>query len=215
MPYTKTTSSVVVMLLLGVGTLGCNAAKQTGSTSTISTSVMAGAWVTTINNFIGGRTDTVTVVNLSPNGTTVYDVSPVGVISCANGGITYSSVPQPAGNSVVGPACFVALGGGCNFIDGCLSSNDPSNIVPNITSSNGSGSNGVEPLTFTIGVPANPAPNGSKFNIQYAEFGSASGTWQMDGTGTVNNGTATGTWVCDPSTPACSGMSGTFTATEQ
>jgi hypothetical protein len=80
---------------------------------------------------------------------------------------------------------------------------------------NGSGSgSGVEPLTFTIGVPTNPVPNGSTFNVQYAESDNGS-VWQMDGTGAVNNGTASGTWVCDPSTPACSGMSGTFTAAQQ
>jgi hypothetical protein len=207
-------SAVSMLLLLGAGMLACNAVKQAGSTPP-STSMMAGSWVTTISNFIGGRTDTVTVVNLSPNGTTVYDVSPVGVISCANGGIAYASGdgPQPAGNSVVGPACFVALGGGCN--GGCV--DGASNTGVNIKSSNGSGSagsNGVEPLTFTIGVPTNPAPNGSTFNIQYAEADNAT-VWQMDGTGTVNNGTASGTWVCDPSTPACSGITGTFTATQQ
>jgi hypothetical protein len=205
-------SAVSMLLLLGVGMLGCNAAKQAGSTAPASTNITAGAWVTTINNFIGGQTDTVTVQVVYPNGMTVYDVSPVGALSCENGGITYSSTPQPAGNPVVGPACFVALGGGCNLIGGCLSSS-PSSVVQNITSSDHA-SGGVLPLTFTIGVPANPAPNGSTFNIQYAEADNAI-VWQMDGTGTINNGTASGTWVCDPSTPACSGITGTFRATQQ
>lgn len=207
--------SAVSMLLLGVGMLGCNAAKQAGSTAPASTNITAGAWVTTINNFIGGQTDTVTVQVVYPNGTTVYDVSPVGVISCANGGITYDSGdgPQPAGNPVVGPACFVALGGGCNGIDSCVSS-APSNTSPNITSTN----TDAEVLTFTIGVPTNPAANGSAFNIEYAEYTPVNGVetlWQMDGTGTISNGTASGTWVCDPSTPACSGITGTFRATQQ
>ena len=205
--------SAVSMLLLGVGMLGCNAAKQAGSTAPASTNITAGAWVTTINNFIGEQTDTVTVQVVYPNGTTVYDVSPVGVISCENGGITYDSGdgPQPAGNPVVGPACFVALGGGCN--GGCVSGT--TGLTSNITSSNGSASSGDLPLTFSIGVPTNPTPNGSAFNIQYGEFHTTVGTWQMDGTGTINNGTASGTWVCDPSTPACSGITGTFTATQQ
>ncbi len=207
----------MLLTLLALALTGCNAAKQAAPQptppSTPSTSITAGAWVTTITNFIGGRTDTVTVVNLSPNGTTVSDVSPVGVISCANGGITYvaGDGPQPAGNPVVGPACFVALGGGCN--GGCVTG--ASNTDTNITSSNANDS----VLTFTIGVPTNPVPNGSTFNIQYAEAdGNATSPeyYQMDGTGTINNGTASGTWVCDPSTAAsCSGISGTFTATQQ
>ena len=63
----KKMSAVSMLLLLGVGMLGCNAAKQAGSTPA-STSMMAGSWVVTITNF-GGQTDTVTVVNPYPNGT--------------------------------------------------------------------------------------------------------------------------------------------------
>jgi hypothetical protein len=197
------------LLIVVLGLTGCNAAKQAASTpaSTPSTSMTAGAWVVTINNFIGARTDTVTVVNLSPNGTAVYggyNDPPVGVISCANGGMTYAAGdgPQPAGNSVVGPACFVALGGGANatvngVVDGNITSTNPNDEV----------------LTFTIGVPTNPTPNGSAFNIQYAEYNGV--IWQMDGTGTISNGVASGTWVCDPSAPACSGITGAFTATQQ
>jgi hypothetical protein len=200
----KKMSAVSVLLFLGM--LACNAAKQAGSTPP-STSMMAGSWVTTISNFIGGRTDTVTVVNLSPNGTPVYDSGPpaIGYTSCAEDGITYAAGdgPQPAGHTVVGPACFVALGGGEN---GTVNGVPDSNItIPNPDD---------EPLTFTIGVPTNPVPNGSVFNIQYAEEYNDV-IWQMDGTGTISNGTASGTWVCDPSTPACSGITGTFTATQQ
>ena len=204
-------------LLFLAGTLGCNAAKQAGSTAP-ATSMTAKTWVTTISNFIGGHTDTVTAITLSPNGTPVYDGPPpaIGNISCANGGITYApgGGPQPPGNSVVGPACFVALGGGCNG-GGCVGTPNPN---MNLTSSNAGGNinaPGVEVLDFTIGVPTDPVPNGSTFNIQYAEFDSGYGVWQMDGTGTINGGVASGTWVCDPSTPACSGISGTFTATQQ
>jgi hypothetical protein len=208
----KTAVTLLLLLLfLAVGMLGCNAAKQAGTPVT-GTNMTAGTWVVTINDFIGGQ-DTVTVQVIYPNGTTVYDVSPVGVISCDNGGITYASGdgPQPPGNPVVGPACFVALGGGCN--GGCVSGT--TGLTSNITSSNGSGSSGDLPLTFSIGVPTNPTPNGSAFNIQYGEFHTTVGTWQMDGTGTISNGMASGTWVCDPSTSACSGMTGTFTAAQQ
>ncbi|MGB8113063.1 MAG: hypothetical protein WCF22_04790 [Candidatus Sulfotelmatobacter sp.] len=208
----RKTSAVSALLFLAVGMFGCNAAKQAGSTAPTNTNIPNGAWVLAIDDFIGGR-DTVTVQVVYPNGTTVYDVSPVGVISCANGGITYDpgDGPQPAGNPVVGPACFVALGGGCN--GGCVSGT--TGLPPNITSSNGNGTSGDLPLTFSIGVPTNPAPNGSTFNIQYGEFHTTIGTWQMDGTGTISNGVVSGTWVCDPSTPDCAGLTGTFTATQQ
>jgi hypothetical protein len=86
----------------------------------------------------------------------------------------------------------------------------------NITSSNGGGNGrGVEVLTFIIGVPTNPVPNGATFNIQYAELDDPSGVWQVNGTGTINGGVASGTWACDPSTHACAGISGTFTARQQ
>jgi hypothetical protein len=199
-------SAVSMLLLLGVGMLACNAAKQAGSTPPASTSMMAGSWVVTITNF-GGQTDTVTVVNPYPNGTIISDVSPVGYTSCDNFGLTYTNgSAQNGGTPVVGPACFVALGAGCN--GGC------GPTPQSIKSSNPD----AFPLNFIIGVPTNPVPNGSAFNIQYAEVPDSpvnSVEWQMDGTGTISNGAASGTWVCDPSTPACSGVSGTFTATQQ
>jgi hypothetical protein len=200
--------SAVCLLFLVVGMLGCNAAKQAGNAAPTGTDIPAGTWVVTINNFIGGETDTVTVVNPYPNGTLVYDAGPpaVGYTSCDNDGLTYYNPPQNGGTPVVGPACFVALGGGCN--GGCGPT--PQNITSSTTD--------AEPLNFIIGVPTNPVPNASTFNIQFAEaIDATSGEtlWQMDGTGTITNGTASGTWVCDPSTPECSGITGTFTATQQ
>jgi hypothetical protein len=197
--------TVAFMLLSVAALVGCGTTKQ-AAPATPTTNMTAGAWVVTINNFIGSQTDTVTVQAVFPNGTPVYDVSLVGYTSCAEDGITYvaGDGPQPAGHTVVGPACFVALGGGCN--GGCIEAEPSSDI----TSSNSDD----EVLTFTLGVPTNPAANGSVFNIQYAEEGNGV-IWQMDGTGTISDGTASGTWVCDPSTPACSGITGTFTATQQ
>lgn len=52
-----------------------------------------------------------------------------------------------------------------------------------------------------IGVTANPAPNGSAFNLSYLsyiellnseEVVNGPQIWQMDGTGTISNGTASG-----------------------
>jgi hypothetical protein len=203
--------AVSMLLLLGAAMLGCNAAKQASSAAPAGTNITSGTWVVTVNNFIGGRTDAVTVVNLSPNGTAEYDGSgpAIGYTSCDNSGLTYTNgSPQNGGTPVVGPACFVALGGGANgTVNGVPDSN--------ITSTN----TDALPLNFIIGVPTNPVSNGSVFNIQYAEIDGGdtpSGVWQMDGTGTINSdGTATGTWVCDSSTSSCSGITGTFTATQQ
>lgn len=202
------------MLLSASTFVGCGATKQAGTTpaSTSTTSMTAGPWVVTIDNFIGGQTDTVTVQVVVPNGTPVYDGSgpAVGYTSCDNNGLTYSNgTPQTGGTPVVGPDCFVALGTGCN--GGCVEGT-PS---PNITSTNTTDT----PGDFIIGVPANPVPNGSTFNISYEEIEPnivlSGGWWLMDGTGTISNGTASGTWVCDQSTPACSGITGTFRASQQ
>jgi hypothetical protein len=73
---------------------------------------------------------------------------------------------------------------------------------------------GGEPLTFTIGVPTNPTSNGSVFNLRYEEKGGGN-IREIDGTGTIHNGVASGTWVCDASTPVCSPVTGTFTAVHQ
>ncbi len=202
----KKISVVSLLMLVSAYLVGCGATKQSTPATPTTTNMTASPWVVTINNFIGGRTDTVSVANPYPNGTLIYDGSgpAVGYTSCDNSGLTYYNPPQTGGTPVVGPACFVALGGGCN--GGCGST------PQNITSSNGT--TGVLPLNFIIGVQTNPVPNASTFNIQYAEQDDSS-LWQMDGTGTINNGTASGTWVCDPSTPACSGITGTFTATQQ
>jgi hypothetical protein len=200
----KKISVVSLLMFVSACLVGCGATKQS-TPATPTTNITAGAWVTTINNFVGGQTDTVTVQVVSPNGTLAYDGSgpAVGYTSCDNDGLTYYNPPQTGGTPVVGPACFVALGYGCN--GGCVDGTP----TPNITSTDS-----VEPGDFIIGIPVNPAPNGSAFNISYNEL-SGSTVWQMDGSGTIINGTASGTWVCDPSTPACSGITGTFTATLQ
>ncbi len=196
--------SAVMLLFLAVAMVGCNAAKQAGSTPPAGTNITDGSWALTINNFEGGQPATISVQAVFPNDTPVYSAPlMIGYTSCAEDGITYlpaADFPQPAGNTVVGPACFVALGGGCNN-GNCIQAEPSADITT---------STRYDPGSFTIGVPTNPVLNGSAFNIQYVEVGG----WQMDGTGTISNGVASGTWVCDQTTPACSGITGSFTATQ-
>lgn len=175
--------------LLVIG--GCGANKQVSGTG--STNMTDGPWIITATNAGGVGTTNVITTTVVPNGTPVPATS--GTTSCN----TDSYQDQPPYESLVGPVCFNALGGGSLGQVGNISATAPG-----------------EPLgDLMIGVSANPAPNGSTFNFMYLQNLTAHGMWQIDGTGTINNGTASGTWACDPSTSACSGVTGTFTAVLQ
>jgi hypothetical protein len=146
------------IVLALIACVGCGApAKQASNMPVTGTNIPAGTWVVTINNFIGGQTDTVTAVNPYSNGTLVYDGAgpAVGYTPCDNTGLTYYNPPQTGGTPVVGPACFVNLGYGCS--GGCGST------PQSITSTNPD-----EVGDFIISVPLNPAPNGSTFISRHA-----------------------------------------------
>jgi len=110
------------------------------------------------------------------------------------------SVTSPVGTfSVEGPVCFVAnnnSGQGSITGKGLLSN---------------ANNNGVGVL---IGVPANPVPANSNFNI-LGVVGNNAGVVEFTGTGTVVNGTMKGTGSCSSSTPMCQGVSASFTGTLQ
>jgi hypothetical protein len=193
--------------------LGCNAAKQAGISAPASTSVMASAWVTTIHNFIGGRTDIVTVVNLYPNGTPVDGVPPIGNISCQNGGITY--VP---GGGPQSPATPLSV----------LRASWPWEGAAMVVVL-------LEPLTWTrisrrrtVLAPAaalSRSPSPSAFRRTQSQTGPRStsstlkvtmglcGRWMAPGRLTMAQHQELGSVI--RVTPACSGMSGTFTAAQQ
>jgi hypothetical protein len=110
------------------------------------------------------------------------------------------SVTSPVGTfSVVGPVCFIANN---NSGQGSISGKG---LLPSANN------NGVGVL---IGVAANPVPANGAFNILGVE-GNNSGFVEFTGTGTITNGTMTGTGSCSPNTPACQGVSAAFSGTLQ
>jgi hypothetical protein len=111
------------------------------------------------------------------------------------------SVTTPVGMfSVQGPVCFTA-----NNNNGQGSINGSG--LPSSSKNTGQG--------VLIGVAANPVPANGTFNLLFVA-GDASGNFvEFTGSGTVSNGTMTGTGSCSSSTPMCQGMSGTFSGTFQ
>ncbi len=108
------------------------------------------------------------------------------------------SVTTPVGMfSVQGSVCFIA-----NNNTGQGSITGPG-IAPKST---GQG--------LLIGVPSNPLPAGKTFNLLFV-VGNQSGNFaEFTGSGTVSNGTLTGTGSCSPNTPVCQGATGTFSGTQ-
>jgi hypothetical protein len=66
-----------------------------------------------------------------------------------------------------------------------------------------------------IGVAANPVPAKGTFNLLFVAGDASGNLAEFTGSGTVSNGTMTGTGSCSSSTPLCQGMSGTFSGTLQ
>jgi hypothetical protein len=111
------------------------------------------------------------------------------------------SVMSPVGTfSVQGPVCFIANN---NTGQGSISGKG---LLGN-SKNTGEG--------VLIGVAANPVPANGTFNMIFVA-GDASGNFvEFTGSGTVSNGTMTGTGSCSPSTPLCQGMTGTFSGKQQ
>jgi len=111
------------------------------------------------------------------------------------------SVTTPVGMfSVQGPVCFIANN---NTGQGSISGTG-------LLSSSKNTGQGV-----LIGVAANPVPPNGTFNLLFVT-GDANGNFvEFTGSGTVSHGTMTGTGSCSSSTPACQGVSGTFSGTFQ
>lgn len=111
------------------------------------------------------------------------------------------SVASPVGTfSVQGQVCFTANN---NTGQGSISGKG---LLSN-ASNTGEG--------VLIGVAANPVPANGTFNLLFV-LGNASGSFvEFTGSGTVANGTMTGSGSCSASTPLCQGVTGTFTGTLQ
>lgn len=111
------------------------------------------------------------------------------------------SVTTPVGMfSVQGPVCFIASN---NTGQGSISGTG----IPSTSKNTGQG--------VLIGVAVNPVLVHGTFNLLFVA-GDASGNFvEFTGSGTVSNGTMTGTGSCSSSTPLCQGISGTFSGTLQ
>jgi hypothetical protein len=111
------------------------------------------------------------------------------------------SVTTPVGMfSVHGPVCFIASN---NTGQGSISGTG----LPSTSKNTGQG--------VLIGVAVNPVLAHGTFNLLFVA-GDASGNFvEFTGSGTVSNGTMTGTGSCSSNTPLCQGMSGTFSGTLQ
>ena len=111
------------------------------------------------------------------------------------------SVVSPVGTfSVQGPVCFIANN---NSGQGSISGKG---LLSN-ASNTGEG--------VLIGVAANPVAANSTINLLFV-LGESNGTFiEFTGSGTVANGTMTGSGSCSTNTPLCQGMSATFTGTTQ
>jgi hypothetical protein len=101
--------------------------------------------------------------------------------------------------SVQGPVCFIANN---NSGQGSISGSG----LPGTSKNTGQG--------VLIGVASNPVPANGTFNLLFV-VGYANGDFvEFTGSGTIGNGTMTGTGSCSPNTPLCQGMSGTFSGNQ-
>jgi len=111
------------------------------------------------------------------------------------------SVTTPVGMfSVQGPVCFTANN---NNGQGSISGSG----LPSTSKNTGQG--------VLIGVAANPVPANGTFNLLFVAGDGGGDFVEFTGSGTLVNGTMTGSGSCNASTPMCQGMSGTFSGTRQ
>lgn len=101
--------------------------------------------------------------------------------------------------TVQGPSCFIA---------------DNSTEQGSIS---GAGSFLYPPQGVLIGVPSNPVPAGSSFvlNLYLVEADLFGDVAVFEGNGTTSGSTMSGSWQCYPADGTCSGLSGTFSGSEQ
>jgi hypothetical protein len=105
------------------------------------------------------------------------------------------SVATPVGTfTVQGSSCFIADD---NTGQGAIS---------------GSGQFFYPPQGVLVGSSTNPVPPGStaQIDLLFVEANQVGDIAVFGGNGVISNGTMTGTWACNPSSPICFGLSGTF-----
>ena len=109
------------------------------------------------------------------------------------------SVATPVGTfTVQGPSCFIADD---NTGQGAIS---------------GSGQFIYPPQGVLVGSPTNPVPANTTtpIDLLFVEADQFGDVAVFNGGGTTINGAMTGTWVCNPNSPVCSGLSGTFSGSQ-
>ncbi len=108
------------------------------------------------------------------------------------------TVSTPIGTfTVAGPTCFIADN---NTGKGSIS---------------GTGQFIYPPVGALVGVPADPAPAGSTLNLLFVEADLSGNAAVFGGNGTVTGNKMTGSWTCNANSPACLGLSGTFSGNKQ
>src|ERR1700691_326901 len=131
--------------------------------------------------------------NLGPETTIQGTWTATGNLGTQSGARTYQvalvsspcSVTTPVGTfSLQGPACFIANN---NAGQGSISGAG----IP--SSSKGQG--------VLIGVPANPVPPGGTFNLVFVDGDQNGDFVEFTGSGTISNGTMTGTGSWSSNTP--------------
>ena len=112
---------------------------------------------------------------------------------------SHCSVATPVGTfTVEGPNCFIADD---NTGQGSIS---------------GTGQFFYPPQGVLVVSSTNPIPSDSTaaINLLFVEADRYGDVAVFDGNGSVSNGAITGTWACDPGTPVCTGVGGTFSGSQ-
>jgi hypothetical protein len=188
-------TTLIVSLSLMVVALGCSSTKSSSDPSNPGTTSMQGIWTVAATPTATGNYGS--QCSPSPCQTQTYTV---GFVSSP------CTVSTPVGSfSVQGPVCFIANNNsGQGYINATASCLDACGLWPANNNAQG----------VLIGVPSNPTPNGSTFNLVFVAANSA-GFVEFTGNGTVSNNTFTGNGSCSSATPTCQGIAGTFTGQVQ
>ena len=209
--------AVIVVALMTIVETGCGTPKSTTSVIAPAQAVsVAGTWTIDATALAGGNTESSFTVTLAPEGTTLQ-----GPSFCS------TTIPGAVSNSPWGIQnsgfCFQGLAGnptgtsrpGTFFYP-------PSSVVLTAAYATApfvGGCSGVLEYGDCLAGPVSLAFVESDGAGNYAIFVSSDSTLQLTNNGYavpgVGKGTITGMWNCESDvTPVCSGVSGTFIATE-
>jgi hypothetical protein len=78
----------------------------------------------------------------------------------------------------------------------------------------GTGNFMYPPQGVLLGAQSNPAPQSTAVSLIFVEADGSGNIAVFDGNGQIASGSVSGSWTCDPQTPVCSALSGTFNGTQ-